>query len=71
MASRVTCFLSLTLLLSELVTPGRAGLEYIEGVGTPDSASLPGPPQTPSLGSRVRKSFKCRLRMWSRNVART
>lgn len=53
MASRVTCFLSLTLLLSELVTPGRAGLEYIEGMGTPDSASLPGPPQTPSLGSRV------------------
>lgn len=42
MASPVTCFLSLTLLLGELMIGGGQGLKYVEGVGTPGSVSLPG-----------------------------
>lgn len=53
MASRVACFLSLTLLLGELVILGRAGAGAHRGVGAPYSASLPGtrrcPPWAPGF----------------------
>lgn len=70
MASRLTCFLLLNLLLlGELIIPGRAGAGARQGFGDSRLSLLTWHLQM-SLGSRVRDSSECRQRKWTPKLAR-